>query len=191
MGNVSPLSLDHAGAASCQPVTLALGSNLGDRVGHLKTAVRRLEERGLRIEAFSSIYETQPIGYLEQPPFLNMVVLGSIGLMPLEFLDLCRKVELSAGRERCVPNGPRTLDVDLVFFSNRIIREEGLRVPHPRWKERSFVVRPLVEISPHLRDPETGWQVHEVARHWPMEPEEIHVLVSPEAFLKALKEWKE
>lgn len=143
------------------------------------------------MEALSSIYETPPVGYLDQPPFLNMVAWASTDLPPHRVLSIFLSLEEKAGRAREFPNAPRTLDLDILFFKGRILREEGLRVPHPRWKERTFVVRPLVEISPHLRDPETGWQVHEVARLWPMEPQEIHILVSPEAFLKALKEWKE
>ena len=187
---MSPLSAECSAEPSDQLVALALGSNLGDRLGHLKTSLRRLRESGFRIEALSSIYETPPIGYLDQPPFLNGVVVGWTSLAPLGLLARCRDLEKAAGRDRSVPQGPRTLDVDVVFFKDQIIRVPGLRVPHPRWKERSFVVRPLAAISPYLRDPETGWQVHEVARYWPMEPEEIQIVSSPEALREALEEWK-
>jgi 2-amino-4-hydroxy-6-hydroxymethyldihydropteridine diphosphokinase len=176
---------------SSQPLVVALGSNLGNRMGNLCFAVNGLEEAGVHLEVFSSVYETPPIGYLRQPPFLNMVALGSTDLPPQRVLSIFQSVEEKAGRTREFPNAPRRLDLDLLFFKGLIIREEGLRVPHPRWKERSFVVRPLAEISPHLRDPESGWQVHEVARFWPMEPQEIRIVSSPGAFQKALKEWKE
>ncbi|MFH1764695.1 MAG: 2-amino-4-hydroxy-6-hydroxymethyldihydropteridine diphosphokinase [Gemmatimonadota bacterium] len=171
------------------PLVLALGSNLGDRLENLCSAVRDLQGTGIHLEAFSSVVETPPIGYLDQPPFLNMVASASTYLPPRRVLSIFQGVEERAGRRRDFPNAPRTLDLDLLFFRGRILREEGLRVPHRRWKERSFVVRPLAETSPHLRDPETGWQVQEVARLWPMEPQEIRIVASPEAFQEALKEW--
>lgn len=174
-----------------QPLVVALGSNLGDRLGNLCCAVQGLEAEGIHLEALSSVFETPPIGYLDQPPFLNMVALASADLPPRRVLSIFQSVEERAGRKRGFPNAPRTLDLDLLFFNDRIVREGELRVPHPRWKERSFVVRPLVEIAPYLRDPETGWQVHEVAQFWPLEPKEIQVVVTPEAFKKALEEWKE
>ncbi len=172
--------------SSSQSLVLALGSNLGDRVGNLCFAVQSLEGEGILLGTFSSIFQTPPIGYLDQPPFLNMVALASTDLPPLRVLSIFQTVEERAGRTREFHNGPRELDLDLLFFKGRIVREGNLRVPHPRWKGRSFVVRPLAEISPHLRDPETGWQVHEVTRLWPMEPQEIQVVLSPEAFQKAL-----
>ena len=170
-----------------QSLAVAFGSNLGDRVGHFCLAVRGLDEAGIHLEAFSSIFETPPIGYLDQSPFLNMVAMASTDLPPKRVLSIFQSVEEKAGRARGFPNAPRTLDLDLLFFDGRIVREGGLCVPHPRWKERSFVVRPLVEISPHLRDPETGWQVYEVAQLWPLEPREIRMVVTPEAFQGALK----
>jgi 2-amino-4-hydroxy-6-hydroxymethyldihydropteridine diphosphokinase len=169
-----------------QALVLALGSNLGDRLGNFCFAARGLEEAGIHLEAFSSVVETPPIGYLDQPPFLNMVALASADLPPQRVLSIFQSVEEKVGRTRDFPNAPRELDLDLLFFSGRILREEGLQVPHPRWKERSFVVRPLVEVSPHLRDPETGWQVHEVARFWPMEPRELQIVLSAEGFQEAL-----
>ncbi len=169
-----------------QLLVLALGSNLGDRLGNFCLAVQDLEEAGIHLEAISSVVETPPIGFLDQPPFLNMVALASADLPPQKVLSIFQSVEEKVGRTREFPNAPRELDLDLLFFKGRILREEGLRVPHPRWKERSFVVRPLVEVSPHLRDPETGWQVHEVARFWPMEPQELQIVLSAEAFQTAL-----
>jgi len=169
-----------------QPLVLAFGSNLGDRLRNFCLAVQGLEEAGIHFEAFSSVVETPPIGYLDQPPFLNMVVLASADLPPQRVLSIFQSVEEKVGRTRDFPNAPRELDLDLLFFNGRILREEGLQVPHTRWKERSFVVRPLVEVSPHLRDPETGWQVHEVARFWPMEPRELQIVLSAEGFQEAL-----
>lgn len=162
-------------------VVVALGSNLGDRLGNLSLGVSRLEEEGFGLDSLSSVFETPAIGFLDQPPFLNMVTVGTTGLDPQGLLSLLQSIEEEAGRERGFSNAPRTLDLDLVFFKGRILREAGLRVPHPRWKERSFVVRPLQSLCPDLVDPETGLRVDEVWRIWPQRPEEIReVLSGPE-----------
>lgn len=173
---------------SSMALVLALGSNLGDRLANLCFGVRELQGAGISMGALSSVFETPAIGSSGQPPFLNMVALASTDLPPHGVLSIFHAVEKKAGRTREFPNAPRTLDLDLLFLDGRIVREPGLRIPHPRWKERSFVVRPLVEIAPDLRDPESGWQVHEVARLWPMEPREIQIAVGLGAFETALKE---
>jgi 2-amino-4-hydroxy-6-hydroxymethyldihydropteridine diphosphokinase len=177
--------------SSSVALVLALGSNLGDRLANLRFALRELQGAGIRLDAFSSVFETPAIGSFGQPPFLNMVASASTDLPPHGVLSIFHAVERRAGRTREFPNAPRTLDLDLLFLDGMIVRESGLRVPHPRWKERSFVVLPLVEIAPGLRDPETGLKVHEVARLWPMEPREIRMAVGPEAFETVLKEWTE
>jgi len=170
-------------------VVVGLGSNLGDRVFHLRSAVQAMEEAGLRMTAFSSVVETPPVGYLDQPPFLNLVVRASTDLPPRQVLAIFHSVERMAGRVSLFRNGPRTLDLDLLFFDQRIIRYPELRVPHPRWKGRSFVVMPLLEVAPGLRDPETGCSVEEVASRWPLEPEEIRTVLSSEEFQRTVKEW--
>ncbi len=154
-------------------VVVALGSNLGDRLGHLSFAVGRLEEEGFALDVLSSVFETPAVGYRNQPDFLNMVTVGRTGLDPVELLTVLQAIEEDAGRKRAFANAPRTLDLDLVFFKGRIVREAGLTVPHPRWKERSFVVRPLQSLCPDLVDPETGLRVDEVSTTWPQEPEQI------------------
>ena len=157
-------------------VCLALGSNLGGRLDHLRGGVRGLEEGGVVVERVSRVVETPPVGYEDQPPFLNLALGGRWGDTPKSLLALIRDVEEDAGRIRSFPDAPRTLDVDLVFFGERIVRSRGLTVPHPRWRERTFVARPLAEIVPDVLDPETGWRVEEVVRSWPMGPEEIRVV---------------
>jgi 2-amino-4-hydroxy-6-hydroxymethyldihydropteridine diphosphokinase len=107
---------------------------------------------------------------------LNAVVLARTRRAPKDLLGLIHALEAEAGRDRTIRFGPRTLDVDLVLFGDRIIRDPVLTVPHPRWKERSFVVLPLSEIAAEVRDPETGWTVAELARKWPMEPKHIRVV---------------
>lgn len=144
-------------------VALALGSNLGDRVAHLRSAVRRLAESGVEIERVSSVYESPPAGYDDQPDFLNAAVVGRTGLLPEELLDVARRLEAEAGRERSFANAPRPLDVDIVFYGDRVIRRRDLRIPHERWSGRAFVLAPLREIAPGLRDPETG---RTVAAFW-------------------------
>ena len=164
------------------PLFVALGTNLGDRLGNLRFAFGRLREAGIRLETLSSVFETPPVGYEDQPPFLNMVASGFADLPPGRVLSIFQRVEREAGRTPGFRNAPRPLDLDLLFFHDRIVREEGLRVPHPRWRERSFVVLPLLEVAPELRDPETGWQVHEIADRWPLEPEAIRIVFGPNCF---------
>lgn len=171
-----------------EPVVFGLGSNLGDRLGFLLRGVRGLGTGGMDVKAVSSVWETPPLGYLYQPLFLNLVLWGTSSLGVRELLALCAEIEREAGRDRPFANAPRTLDVDLLFRGDTIVRECGARVPHPRWKERSFVVRPLLEILPTFRDPETGWRIEEVARLWPQEPEAIRLVEGAEAFRDAWNE---
>lgn len=138
------------------PVALALGSNLGDRLAHLRRAVTRLAEGGIEVRDVSSVYESPPAGYAEQPDFLNAALVGRTRLSPGELLALARRLEAEAGRKRSFPNAPRTLDVDIVFYDDRVVAEPGLRIPHERWRARAFVLAPLREIAAGLRDPETG-----------------------------------
>jgi 2-amino-4-hydroxy-6-hydroxymethyldihydropteridine diphosphokinase len=172
--------------ARLEEVVLALGSNLGDRERYLREAVLGLKEGGVVVERVSSVYETPPLGGLPQRSFLNMVVGGRCALSPMSLMEIGRRLEEDAGRERTFSGAPRTLDVDLLFFGRRIVRAPGIRVPHARWKVRSFVVRPLLEILPGLRDPETGWRVEEIAALWPMEPKEIRLVVVREEMEEAL-----
>jgi len=172
-------------------VAVALGSNLGDRIGNLCRAVRRLEEEGMRPHGFSSVYETSPWGFTDQPLFLNMVLLSSTRLPPDWVLSIFKGLEKEGGRVPGFRNGPRSLDLDLILFGDHIVRQPGLVVPHPRWRERSFVVRPMAEVCPGVRDPETGLTVMDVAQQWPTEPRDIRVFETREGFQKALKEWYE
>jgi 2-amino-4-hydroxy-6-hydroxymethyldihydropteridine diphosphokinase len=164
------------------PVLIAFGSNLGDRLANLAAGIHALDRAGVPIDRFSSVVETPPVGYADQPRFLNLVASSTTRLPAGELLTIFKAVEKDIGRKPDFPNAPRTLDLDLLFVGDRIIRETGLSVPHPRWKVRSFVVEPLEEICPDLRDPETGLTVHEVARTWPVEPLDIVVVMSGNEF---------
>lgn len=155
-------------------VFLALGSNQGDRRKYLRDGLQSLRDSGVVVERVSSIVETPPVGFREQPHFLNLVMRGRTSLAPPDLLRVIQAVEEGAGRERPFPNAPRTLDIDIVFFGSRIIRVPGLTVPHPAWKGRSFVSVPLAEVGGSFVDPESGWRVSEVVEQWPMEPGDIH-----------------
>lgn len=138
---------------------VALGSNLGDRRATLLAAVDALAEiDGVEVVAVSSLVETDPVGYLDQPQFLNGVVAIETTLGARDLLGVLLDVERRFGRERDgVPaQGPRTLDLDLVLYGREEIDEPGLRVPHPRLTERAFVLGPLAELDPGLEVPGKG-----------------------------------
>jgi 2-amino-4-hydroxy-6-hydroxymethyldihydropteridine diphosphokinase len=144
---------------------LSLGSNLGKREQNLGRAVEALGSV-LRELCCSSIYETRPLYVLDQPNFLNLVVMGQCLLSPTVLLQRVLSIEIQMGRDRAkhVPKGPRVIDIDILLFGRRIIREKELSVPHPHMKERQFVLIPLLELRPDLEDPETGRPLSESLR---------------------------
>jgi 2-amino-4-hydroxy-6-hydroxymethyldihydropteridine diphosphokinase len=129
-------------------VHLGLGSNLGDRLRFLEQGLRFLLDHGVELVQTSSLYETEPVGYKEQGDFLNLVVAVRGPEDPRELLKLCLMAEEAMGRERRIPDGPRTLDLDILLFGSRIHRWPGLEIPHPRLHLRRFVLAPLEEIAP-------------------------------------------
>jgi 2-amino-4-hydroxy-6-hydroxymethyldihydropteridine diphosphokinase len=130
---------------------LALGSNLGDRAGYLRAAIASLPD----LVACSPVYETDPVGGPEgQGPYLNMVVRLETELDPRALLETCRRLEREAGRERLEHWGPRTLDVDIVWIDGVTLDESDLVVPHPRMRERPFVLAPLADVAPDLVAPD-------------------------------------
>jgi len=139
-----------------ESVYLSLGSNLGRRERNLSAAVKALVRILSEIRC-SSIYETRPMYVAEQPKFLNMVVAGICVLQPTELLQRILAIELQMGRHRdnYAPKGPRIIDIDILLFGRRIVKQEELSIPHPRLKERQFVLIPLLELEPNLRDPES------------------------------------
>lgn len=142
-------------------VAIALGSNLGDRAAHLHGAAADLSEHlsGFRL---SSIAETDPVGVGPQPPFLNAAAVATTRLEARAVLDLLLAVERRHARERPFPGAPRTLDLDLVLHGATVVEGPGLIVPHPRFRQRRFVLEPLHELAPDLRDPVTGLTVREL-----------------------------
>ena len=127
-------------------VYLGLGSNLGDREANLRHALELLSE-DITLERVSSIYDTDPWGYEDQPRFLNCVCGGWTSLSPRGLLTMVKGVERTIGREPSLPNGPRTIDVDILFYEQQRVIEAGLEIPHPRLAERAFVLIPLAEIA--------------------------------------------
>jgi 2-amino-4-hydroxy-6-hydroxymethyldihydropteridine diphosphokinase len=135
---------------------LALGSNLGNRRKHLERAVDLLADAGLTLVRSSSTYSTEPVGFKEQPPFLNAVIEVECDRSPHELLSVCREVERMRQRQRLQRDGPRTLDADVILFENRVLDTEDLVIPHPRYVLRRFVLEPLAEVAGDFVDPVLG-----------------------------------
>lgn len=146
------------------PVTvyLGLGSNLGDRENNIRRALDLLAS-DVTLELCSSMYDTAPWGYGDQGRFLNCVCRGTTLLEPRALLKAVKRVERIVGRRRTFVNGPRVIDVDILFYGLRVVSEPGLEVPHPGIAGRAFVVMPLVEIAADLRHPVLDLTVSEVA----------------------------
>jgi 2-amino-4-hydroxy-6-hydroxymethyldihydropteridine diphosphokinase len=134
---------------------LGLGSNVGDRGSHLRTAIELLRERGVEVEAISSTYETEPVGeVLDQADFLNAAIRIRTELEPEALLDLCKEIEVARGRALDAPrHGPRPLDVDLLLLGDLELSTERLTLPHPEVSSRRFVLAPLLELDPDLALP--------------------------------------
>lgn len=150
------------------PVAIALGSNLGDRERCLRAAVATLR-RSLSNIRVSTFHETDPVGVGEQPRFLNAAVIGYTALSARALLASMLDIERQYGRERPHPGAARTLDLDLIFYGDAVIDEPGLQVPHPRFRERRFVLEPLAEIAGAWIDPVSGGSVSELLTRRPPE----------------------
>jgi 2-amino-4-hydroxy-6-hydroxymethyldihydropteridine diphosphokinase len=129
---------------------------VGDRIGHLRAALRALPEHDVEVEAVSSVYETEPVGEItEQPDFLNAAARVRTELEPEELLDVCKAIEVEQGRMFGAPRqGPRPLDVDLLLLGDLEYRSERLALPHPEVTSRRFVLEPLLELNPELALPD-------------------------------------
>ncbi len=158
-----PLHLNGHTRPAVHTVYVALGSNLGDRRGNLAAAIQRLRVI-LDITAISSVYETEPVGYLEQPRFLNMVCQGQTKLSAHEFLLKAKAIEAALGRQPTFRDGPRVIDIDLIFYDDLQMSQDDLTIPHPRMAERAFVLVPLAEIAPDLVDPNSGQTIQSLVK---------------------------
>ena len=156
-----------AGLNSTPLVAIALGSNVGDRDAHLDYAVSRLSQLLTDLRS-SSRYDTEPVDVIgDQPRFLNAAVVGRTTLGATELLAAIQQIEQQRGRERPYTNAPRTLDLDLILYGNAVISLPTVVVPHPRFRERRFVLEPLAEIAPELVDPTTGLTIRELLDRLP------------------------
>ena len=147
-------------------VAIALGSNLGDRRAAIEFAAERLGAFVSNLQ-LSALIETEPDGegLQDQPLYLNAVVVGDTSLDAREVLDAMQGIESAFGRERSYPGAARTLDIDLILLGDEMVHETGLDVPHPRFRDRFFVLGPLAEIAPDLVDPLTRLRVGELLRN--------------------------
>ncbi len=132
---------------------LGLGANTGDRRGNLARALEYIQNRG-ELTVVSSVYESEPVGYREQPLFLNMACGLKTDLSPNELFRYMKLIEILLGRKPSFRNAPRPIDIDVLVYGDRVIREKGLVIPHPRMHERAFVMAPMADIAPDLVHPE-------------------------------------
>ena len=143
-------------------VAIALGSNVGDRRAHLDYAVTALRALLTNVAVYR-YYDTVPVGVSgPQAMFLNAAAVGETALAPRALLEALLAIEQERGRERPYVNAPRTLDLDLILAGDRVVEEPGLVLPHPRFRERRFVLEPLAAVAPDLRDPVSGKTVAEL-----------------------------
>ena len=136
-------------------IYLALGTNLGDRSANLKQAIAALTPQ-MEVKAKSPVYETPPWGFEDQPKFLNQVIKATTYLDPEPLLKHLKRLEVALGRKESFLNGPRLIDIDLLFYNNLVVDKPSLVIPHPRLHERGFVLLPLMDLAPDLVHPVEG-----------------------------------
>ena len=147
-------------------VHLGLGSNLGDRKEFLSMACNYLSSEVITGFRASSIYESEPLLKMKQSKYFNMVVCGLTVLSPQELLKKCKQIEISLGRIPKERWGPREIDIDILSYGNRIIEKDDLVIPHPEIENRSFVLMPMLELSPEWLHPENGITIKELWDNW-------------------------
>ena len=156
-------------------IYLSLGSNIGDRPENIAQAINALQKHGVSVTRQSSLYETEPADVpaelKNQKWFVNGVVEAETELQPRELMDLLLAIEHALGRERRVPKGPRTIDIDILLFNSQVIHEPGVEIPHPRMVLRRFVLAPFAEIAPRVRHPVSGKTIAELLAAVPDESE--------------------
>lgn len=146
-------------------VYLSLGSNLGDRENNLRSAIAALPFTHFHVSKVSSLYETEPVDYFDQPWFLNCVVEGETESQPAELLRALRAIEVQLGSQKAFAKGPRLLDIDILLYSDLSLDTSELQIPHPRMLERKFVLAPLAEIAPAIRHPSWPANARDLLAH--------------------------
>ncbi len=159
-------------------VYLSLGSNLGNRKANLSAALSMLSSVS-DIKKLSPIYQTAPLGFEKQPNFLNMACLVSTRCSPKGFLREIKKIEKTVGRKKTFKNGPRVIDIDIIFWGNSVIDDRNLQVPHPRAAQRGFVLRPLARIAPSFVHPTLHKTIESLLRS--VEPQGVRYFSKPPA----------
>jgi len=129
---------------------IGIGSNVGDRLGYSQQAVIKLSSCGITVTKVSSLYESDPVDYLQQDKFYNAVAEVETTYDPFALLQRCQQIEQELGKKIAIPKGPRTIDLDILFYQDRIINQSGLTIPHPSALKRPFVVIPMAEIAPNF-----------------------------------------
>ncbi|MBN1969052.1 MAG: 2-amino-4-hydroxy-6-hydroxymethyldihydropteridine diphosphokinase [Candidatus Delongbacteria bacterium] len=137
----------------CKDFFLSIGTNIGEKIDNLKNAIQRILDHEIKVIKVSSVYETEPLGYKEQDDFYNMVLWCKTKLPPLDLLKVLNDIENDMGRIREIKDGPRVIDIDIIDYSGIVFQTEKLTIPHPRYKNRKFVLFPLKEICPDFFDP--------------------------------------
>ncbi|GBE01982.1 bifunctional folate synthesis protein [bacterium BMS3Bbin06] len=143
-------------------VYIGIGTNLGNREKNCWKALERLEEIGVRVTKRSSLYETDPWGVKDQPPFINMAVETETAFLPEDLLVKLKAIETTMGREKTYRWGPRVIDLDILFYDDMVVDTGSLRIPHPRLHERAFVLEPLSEIASEFIHPVMGRSIKEL-----------------------------
>mgnify|MGYP001175862135 CR=1 FL=1 len=161
---------------------LGMGSNLGDRLENIRQGLHLLSQaRGLTVEISSSIYETKPWGYTDQPRFLNCAIKCSTNLTPSELLQLAKQTETLIGRHHTFRYGPRVVDIDLLLYGNKVISIDcpDLQIPHLKMTERAFVMIPLAEIAPTYNHPTLNTDLLELSRHFVSDNDDVILWSDP------------
>lgn len=156
----------HFQHTSMNHVYLMIGGNIGNRLDNLENARNSIDKRCGPIQKQSSIYETEAWGMKDQPAFYNQALCIETTLSPEALMAMLLNIETSMGRERLIPLGPRTIDLDIIYYNQTIIEAQGLIIPHPRLAARNFVLAPLVEIAPDFEHPilkKTNFQLYEAS----------------------------
>jgi 2-amino-4-hydroxy-6-hydroxymethyldihydropteridine diphosphokinase len=148
-------------------VYLSLGSNVGDRAKNLRDAIAALGNSGVSVARVSSMYETEPVDYLDQPWFLNCVVEAETELAALDLLRALRGIEAQMGSRKLIAKGPRLIDIDILLYGNEIIDTPELQIPHPRMHFRRFVLEPLAEVAPSAQHPVSHLSISELLTRTP------------------------
>lgn len=158
---------------------MALGSNVGDSRGHIEQAIKLLTEKINNVHR-APLYTSKAVGYTEQPDFLNTAVAGQTALESAELLAFVKDVEQRVGRVARFRWGPREIDIDIIFYGDAVLQTETLAIPHPRFQERDFVLQPLIELNPTLRDPKSGQTVQTLLDKLPVSSRSILTQVDSE-----------